>query len=186
MIREIYFLEEVRSGRKILVYEDATPIDARADRRAQQQKMVQLGFHHLLGEEEIRVGHEPSGAPFLIDHPALHISISHTHDVYALCMHPFHNVGVDVQRKRANGFPSALHYFLSEEEMSIPHTEHELYLLWCAKEALYKRVKGALANYREDMQIDAISSDFLLGKVEDEYVRCSHLLLGEDLVLVYC
>lgn len=185
MIREIYFLEELETGMKILVYEDVTPADKRADRRTQQKEMVQTGFSILLNEEAL-VDHEDSGAPFLSSHSGLNISVSHSHDYYAVMLHPSQAVGIDLQRKRVGAFPSALHYFLSEEEMTIPHTDNELYLLWSAKEALYKRKKGKLSSYKEDMQIHAISSGMLLANVEDEFLRCPYLIFDMQLVLVYC
>jgi phosphopantetheinyl transferase len=185
MIHEMYFLDDCETGIKILVFEDVTPEAQRLARRAQQTKCVITGFQHLLGEE-VTLVHEASGAPLLASHPDVQISISHSHQAYALMLHGKKSVGIDLQKKRPGNFPSALHYFLSEEEMTLPHSDHDLYVLWCAKEALYKRCRGHVASYKEDLCIEAQGSRTLLCKAGEDFVQCTHLSLGDEFVLVYC
>lgn len=101
------------------------------------------------------ISHADNGAPLLHGHSCREISVSHSDALYALY---FSNeaVGVDIQLFK-KGVSKGRSYFVnSEEEQNLDLSDLNLHLIWGAKEAFYKSLKGNVENAREELRITAI------------------------------
>jgi 4'-phosphopantetheinyl transferase EntD len=105
-----------------------------------------------------RLGYHDSGRPFL-RHSTENISITHTAQFAAIIRHPSLGVGIDIERLERD-FSAVEKRALSDEEradLSGTHRNTQLCLLWCAKEALYKRFSEPGADFSTQMRIHRFS-----------------------------
>ena len=79
------------------------------------------------------------GKPYQVDIP-YHISLSHSFDYAAVMISKSKAVGIDIEVISPKGERIA-HKFLKDSELAFIKPEHrveQLYICWCAKEAVYK------------------------------------------------
>ena len=79
------------------------------------------------------------GKPYLVNMP-YHISLSHSFDYAAVMLSKSKPVGIDIELV-SQKVERIAHKFLSKEELALIEPEHkieQLYVCWCAKEAVYK------------------------------------------------
>ena len=79
------------------------------------------------------------GKPYLVNLP-YHISLSHSFDYAAVMISKKHPVGIDIELIKEK-VERIAHKFMRTEEMAFIGTKHrieQLYVCWCAKEAVYK------------------------------------------------
>ena len=79
------------------------------------------------------------GKPYLVNLP-YHISLSHSFDYAAVMISKTHKVGIDIEliKQKVERIAGK---FLRPDEMAFINNEHkieQLYVCWCAKEAIYK------------------------------------------------
>lgn len=88
------------------------------------------------------IGHLESGQPFLVDHPQLHLSISHCKNVVAVAIDDRNPIGIDVESRRKIS-PALLSRVCSAEEQQLialsPDPDLEFIRLWTRKEAYVKQ-----------------------------------------------
>ncbi len=92
----------------------------------------------LCGEEK-KIEYTDTGKPQLTD-KSFKISISHTKNYVAVCLHPTKEVGIDIE-KISDKVLNIKHKFLSEKELSNLDKENinlAALLHWSAKETLFK------------------------------------------------
>jgi 4'-phosphopantetheinyl transferase len=79
------------------------------------------------------------GKPYLVDIP-YHISLSHSFDYAAVMISKSKQVGIDIELISPK-VERIAHKFLNKQELSAIKPQHrveQLYVAWCAKEAVYK------------------------------------------------
>ncbi|HEY4196330.1 MAG TPA: 4'-phosphopantetheinyl transferase superfamily protein [Mucilaginibacter sp.] len=79
------------------------------------------------------------GKPYLVDLP-YHISLSHSFDYAAVMISKTHPVGIDIEQIKEK-VERIAHKFMRPQEMAFISDQHkiqQLYVCWCAKEAVYK------------------------------------------------
>ena len=124
--------------------------------KAPSRKMEYLAVRVLLKTmlgKEARIGHEPSGKPFLTG-GEYHVSISHTKGYVAVGLHESAQPGIDIEAygERVRKVESR---FVREDEMperARMESREELYQLllhWSAKETIFKCMKNADADLRK-------------------------------------
>jgi 4'-phosphopantetheinyl transferase len=92
----------------------------------------------LRTDEYIDCKVDAHGKPYLVNLP-YHISLSHSFD-YAAVMISKEPVGIDIEQVKEK-VERIAHKFMREEEMAFISDQHkiqQLYVCWCAKEAVYK------------------------------------------------
>ncbi|HEY2583967.1 MAG TPA: 4'-phosphopantetheinyl transferase superfamily protein [Mucilaginibacter sp.] len=92
----------------------------------------------LRTDEYIDCKVDAHGKPYLVNLP-YHISLSHSFD-YAAVMISKEPVGIDIEQVKEK-VERIAHKFIKKEEMGFIGNEHriqQLYVCWCAKEAVYK------------------------------------------------
>jgi 4'-phosphopantetheinyl transferase len=94
----------------------------------------------LSTDEYIDCKVDSHGKPYLVNLP-YHISMSHSFDYAAVMISRNGMVGIDVEQIKEK-VERIAHKFLSEDEMQFinndAHKTQQLYVCWCAKEAVYK------------------------------------------------
>jgi phosphopantetheinyl transferase len=82
---------------------------------------------------------DENGKPILINHPH-HISLSHSYEYAAVMVSKTKKVGIDIEIIKEK-IERVKNKFLNNQELSFINPDHQieqLYVCWCAKEALYK------------------------------------------------
>lgn len=93
----------------------------------------------LLTDEYIDCKVDEHGKPYLVSLP-YHISFSHSFDYAAVMISKKHPVGIDIENVKEK-VERIAHKFMSPRELAFINNEHkiqQLYVCWCAKEAIYK------------------------------------------------
>jgi 4'-phosphopantetheinyl transferase len=79
------------------------------------------------------------GKPYLVNHP-YHISLSHSFDYAGVMISKSSPVGIDIEQIKVK-VERIAPKFMNHNEMAFISKEHkiqQLYVCWCAKEAIYK------------------------------------------------
>jgi phosphopantetheine--protein transferase-like protein len=90
-------------------------------------------------EEYIASRVDEHGKPYLVDIP-YHISLSHSFDYAAVMTSKTRPVGIDIEQIK-DKVERIAHKFMRPQEMAFIKDQHkiqQLYVCWCAKEAVYK------------------------------------------------
>ncbi len=111
---------------------------------------------HLLKPDSVSgISYDQYGKPHL-DNGAGHISVAHSGMYSALITSETKAVGVDIEALHSKIFKIA-HKFLSDEELNYKfntNTTESLYIIWCAKEAMYKLYGGKGLSFKEHMHVE--------------------------------
>ena len=124
-----------------------------SEKRQQEWLAIRVLLKELCGEEKEIIYH-PSGKPYLKDGSAC-ISFSHTHGYVAVALHPFAEVGVDIEQygTRVQRVASR---FIREDEMVSIKAGDEVYALllhWSAKETMFKLMEEEAVDFIEHLRI---------------------------------
>jgi 4'-phosphopantetheinyl transferase len=113
--------------------------------------------------------------PYILDHPEVHVSITHSHGYAVAVVAPF-DVGVDLEKIEQR--PLALtHYFFSEEEQKLALEVGEdswardcmITRIWSRKEAVSKFLRqGGKLDFKK---LNVVDSEVLLGRGSRQRVR---------------
>jgi 4'-phosphopantetheinyl transferase EntD len=161
-----------------------------------QRRIERLAVRVLLNEvlgEKVYLGHHDNGRPFLQNNVA-NISITHTKQFAAIIYNPTLDVGIDME-SLARHFSAVERKALSDREreyLSDKHRHLQLCLIWCAKEAIYKRFSENGVDFAAQMYIEKFTPK-KKGKLtatytdsEDEQTELTlHYELIEDHALVW-
>lgn len=133
----------------------------------------------------------PSGKPQIKNSQYQHISVSHCQDFVAvtLSMEP---CGVDVERLDRR-FERVRSRYMSECEALLSSHKDWAAVVWCAKEALYKKAGRDGVDFLRDMQIISAESPakgeceswHLVAQLFGEQVELSGIPIDENHILVF-
>lgn len=120
---------------------------------SRQDEQVYSLLSDILGPDLI-IAHEDSGAPVLLSHPPLAISISHCLSAIAIALAPRGvNVGVDVEDKVHQADRTLDRYASPEERHILEHTGTSPILLWSGKETVYKAYSPVVLRFTKDITL---------------------------------
>lgn len=95
------------------------------------------------------------GKPYLVNMP-YHISLSHSFDYAAVMISKSKAVGIDIELI-SQKVERIAHKFLDQRELSLIEPEHkieQLYVCWCAKEAVYKCNGRKVISFLDHIRLD--------------------------------
>lgn len=115
-----------------------------------------------------QIGKKDTGQPYLVNHPLLHISISHRNEYVAVALSE-QEVGIDVESFNSN-LERAKEYYLNRQERALNLDKEDLLLIWCAKEALYKQLGGVGIRPEFDFSFQVIDDERYLLYKEQSYL----------------
>lgn len=167
--------------------------------KAPSRKLEYLAVRVLLKAmrgREVRIGHEPSGKPFLWNEPC-RISISHTKNYVAVGLHATASPGIDIETygERVRKVASR---FVREDEMPgrermEPQEElYQLLLHWSAKETMFKVMDCSEVDFLEHLKVvpfPLASSGSFRGesfRLEEKRHFMIHYLIHPEFVCTYC
>ncbi len=112
-----------------------------------------------------RVAYDVAGAPYLVSHPGLYVSVSHCRDMAAVALSD-RRCGVDVERADRD-FSKAAPRFLDGAERSLSADGRLAAAVWCAKECLFKMYGRRGLDFRRDIRICGVDFDggYICGSV---------------------
>lgn len=137
-----------------------------------EERVMQFILIETIGESVL--GHTENGAPFLPNRTELNVSISHSDSWFALCVSKLNAVGIDIE---AHGtiLQKVENYFLSNAELSrFQPTELDLCVLWGAKESVFKSLRGAVTNLKQDIEIVSMDEHRVVAACMDQSFQLKH------------
>jgi phosphopantetheinyl transferase len=96
----------------------------------------------------------PSGKPYLED-GSMHVSFSHTHGYVAVALHPFAEVGIDIEQYGTRVRRVASRFVREDERVSIEAGDevYALLLHWSAKETMFKLMEDEAVDFIKHLRI---------------------------------
>ncbi|MFW5757837.1 MAG: 4'-phosphopantetheinyl transferase family protein [Bacteroidota bacterium] len=108
--------------------------------RKQHWLSYRLILPYLVNDHELSaITYDEYGKPYL-NNGVRHISVSHSGKYSALIASPVYSVGIDIERIEQK-IQRISHKFLNDREINESHGNHSLeslYIIWAAKETLFK------------------------------------------------
>ena len=98
------------------------------------------------------------GKPYLVNMP-YHISLSHSFDYAAVMLSKSKPVGIDIELI-SQKVERIAHKFLNTTELALIEPEHkieQLYVCWCAKEAVYKCNGRKVISFLDHIRLEQIN-----------------------------
>lgn len=118
---------------------------------------------------------DENGKPILINHPH-HISLSHSYDYAAVMISKTKKVGIDIEIIKEK-IERVKNKFLSSKELNFINPNYQieqLYVCWCAKEALYKLNGKKETSFKDHIHLESFDykqSGTLAAKIEKENIE---------------
>jgi 4'-phosphopantetheinyl transferase len=103
------------------------------------------------------ITYDERGKPHLINHNG-HLSISHSWPYVALFYHPHLSAGVDIEKMTERIKNIRPKFINAEEEKWLQNVDEikGLYLVWAAKEAVFKMIGGGGILFREHLEMKPV------------------------------
>ncbi|WP_339737717.1 4'-phosphopantetheinyl transferase superfamily protein [uncultured Sunxiuqinia sp.] len=106
-------------------------------KRQQEWLTVKMMLRHI-GCNDLKVYYNENGQPQIKHVNYQHISISHSHQLAGIFLHPYRRVGLDIESLNRN-FLGIERKYLSPAEIELAQQNEKWHcLFWCAKEAVFK------------------------------------------------
>lgn len=165
----------------------------RSDTRRQHWLSYRLILPHLIRPGELTgIEYDEYGKPFL-NNGIRHISVTHSGKFSALIASTSKSVGIDIEQMSPKIFKVA-HKFLNDCELRIVFSSHAmegLFVIWAAKEALFKLHGRRDLQFREHIRIfpfefqgQGTIKGEIMGKESTKIYEVSYQTL-ENYILVY-
>ena len=124
-----------------------------SEKRQQEWLAVRVLLKELCGEEKEIVYH-PSGKPFLKD-GSVFISFSHTPGYVSVAMHPYAEVGVDIEQYGTRVQRVASRFIREDERVSVEAGDevYAMLLHWSAKETLFKLMDNEAVDFINHLHV---------------------------------
>jgi 4'-phosphopantetheinyl transferase len=161
--------------------------------RKQHWLSYRLILPFLVHENELSaISYDEYGKPYL-NNGVRHISVSHSGKFSALIASPTHSVGIDIEHIE-DKILNISHKFLNDKEIKETGTNpslESLYVIWAAKEALYKLHGKRNILFREHLYIEPFTCDdsgVVFGSIDSEQVKKTlgvHYQIMDDYILAY-
>lgn len=157
------------------VYMESEEEKRLASFRSNSRKLEYLSVRALLAEmmgDKARIVYNKNNKPFIKDGSKF-ISISHSHKFTAILLSTTERVGIDLEYMSSNISTLAFKFINSREKITKDKTKKkiQLYIHWCAKEAIYKICDKEGINIRKDITIapfEVLPSGEISGRIKNK------------------
>ncbi len=145
-------------------------------------------------KKDVEILYNGNRKPFLSD-KSYNISISHSENYTTILLcDKGHSVGIDVEKMKSK-IEYIAHKFMTDEE--IKHIDednkvYQMYIHWCAKEALYKLCDKKQLSFRQNIKIEPFipeNEGEIYGKVRSENINIRvklHYFYLDNFSFVWC
>ncbi|MBK3496766.1 4'-phosphopantetheinyl transferase superfamily protein [Viridibacillus sp. YIM B01967] len=144
--------------------------------------------------EELEVGINAYGKPFLSGYPSFQYNISHSGE-YVVCAVHDEEVGVDIEKVGPFDLQLAMGFFTEEEYRDLLNAKedgiHAFYDIWTLKESYIKAIGKGLSfplnsfNVKKHNNDSIQLTDVLIGKPITDYI-CKQYMIDSDYSLSVC
>jgi 4'-phosphopantetheinyl transferase len=162
-------------------------------KRKQHWLSYRMILPYLVSEHELSaISYDVYGKPYL-NNGVRHISVSHSGKYSALIASPVHSVGVDIERIE-DKIEKVSHKFLTEQELvefGRDLSLQALYIMWAAKETLFKLHGKRDILFKDHIYIAPFSPQvegLIYGTIKSddgEKMYTVHYQIIEDYILTY-
>lgn len=126
-----------------------------------------------------------NGAPSIKDEVYEFISISHAKGWYAIYLSTNSPVGVDIQTPKKS-LLKGKDYFINSREENFTKEDFNLHLIWCGKEAVFKKMNGLIDDLKEEVStVELNTKENEIKMVYKNKIEISHYLSTLDFLLVW-
>lgn len=151
-------------------------------RQAFEARIVNKMILECVGDDML--DHTSNGAPYLINHNKVHVSISHSDNWFALYVSRKNFVGVDLE-VNSTIIQKTKNYFLTPIEINrLKPNETLLQICWGVKESVYKLLRGDLQSLKYDIQIASIEKEVVTAMFQSQEIKLKFQVF-EEFTLVY-
>lgn len=135
-------------------------------KRQKEWLAVKMLLKHV-GCNNLKVSYNDQGQP-QIKHPFFkNVSISHSHELVGILLHPNKQVGLDIESLQRN-FVGIEKKYLSEAEIRLAQQDLKRHgLFWCAKEAVYKTAGIAGLHFIDQIILNLDADNKLTAELND-------------------
>jgi phosphopantetheinyl transferase len=128
--------------------------------------------------------HDENGAPIIKNADYPFISVSHYQGWFTFYL-SYKKNGVDIQSFKKS-LSKGRSYFINSNENYLELSQLNLHLIWCAKEAFYKKYNGDIEDLKNDVSVTKI--DLNVNQLSLEYKDCKEdlsFLVNKEYVIVW-
>ena len=187
----IWFLSESLEEISELAERTRFDLSESGEIKNEQKRMQWLAARCLLrsmSDSATKISYDELGVPSLDNN--VNVSFSHSHQMISVLLDEKKGVGIDIQHINQK-IVRIRKKFCSEKELSLWRGNdmlEALHLIWCAKEAVYKKVNIPGLIFKEEMEMHPFDVDkkgeltCLLRQKEEIYLKYEIL---DDYTLVY-
>lgn len=118
------------------------------DKKSLERQTVQEMLYKL--HPSIVLERKQNGAPIVKNEVYKFISISHVKGWYAIYVSSNSPVGIDIQTPKKS-LLKGKDYFINSREANFAKDDFNLHLIWCGKEAIFKKLKGLVDDLKEEV-----------------------------------
>ena len=130
------------------------------------------------------LSYKNTGQPIIQSNPFSHISIAHSKNIFSIYLSN-EPVGIDVQHFKDTLVKGKKH-FLNNVEQQLKFTPLDLLLIWCAKEAYYKKRGGAITDVVNKVSVKEIDVNRECIKIlYDKKLETLNFQMENDVALVW-
>lgn len=129
------------------------------------------------------ITHLENGVPVLKNNIYKCISISHYKNLFAFYLSDF-PVGIDIQKFKKKLSKGSYFFTNAKEAKLFSFTELNLHLIWSVKEAIYKKYKGKIKDFKReitvleiDLKTKKIKAEFQNQIEELEFIKTAEFIL---------
>ena len=141
-----YLLENLNPSHKELIH-----INQITHPKRKKQNISARLILNILSNKKTYINYNVNGAPSCVNYN--YISISHSHN-YCIVITSNQPTGVDIQYQKSNIQKLSKRFINSDELIHNYQSTNELHFIWCAKEAIYKTLNGAVCSFKKNIYID--------------------------------
>ncbi|AXF85606.1 4'-phosphopantetheinyl transferase sfp [Ephemeroptericola cinctiostellae] len=147
--------------------------------------------------EKIKIKRTVLGKPFLVSHPKIHFSVSHTRNFSCIAISSMGEIGVDIENEESSLKDQDLPFTaLSRNEQSFcltqPNKRRAFFSIWTAKEAFLKAIGCGLSTPLSDFSVLPLPNDqsyhFIphTAALESIQTTFKHYLTEDGVHITYC
>lgn len=127
-------------------------------KRQREKAVERLLLCHALGRP-VTLLHTPQGAPVVVGHDGLNISITHTRHLVALALNDNAVIGLDAEQADREQVIKVRHKFLnaSEQQFIAPDDQTAHIIAWTAKEAVIKAERNSAIDWTDGIVLDPMT-----------------------------
>jgi 4'-phosphopantetheinyl transferase len=188
----IWEITETKTELESLYFGKESPPENAPEQREIEWYASRLALQTATGIKHLTIKKDQYGKP-QIPNVKGYVSLSHTVRFTAAVYHPEKAVGIDLEHMTPR-IERIARRFLHPEEiawMNSPPSLEELYLIWCTKEAVFKRYGSKAVDFKNHIQVSqtnlsSIQGDFTFNsQKEDRREDLGHFLKFDDHFMVW-